>query len=237
MSLYRTLALSDRPFARFVRATYRWIANFSLPAPRLIFAPLLAVVLLVRQTWYFLYRVFVCEPLFKTYCRTYGKNVHTGVFLHWIQGSGDLILGDNVTIDGKCSFSFAARFVERPTLTIGDNSGIGHACSFVIGDRISIGKHCRIASGVLLFDSPGHPIEPHLRQAGMPPDPSAVRPIIIEDNVWIGTSAVIFPGVRVGENSVIAAGAVVTSDVPPNVVVAGNPARKTMSLDPEARRL
>jgi acetyltransferase-like isoleucine patch superfamily enzyme len=53
-----------------------------------------------------------------------------------------------------------------------------------------------------------------------------VQPITIGDNVWIGRNALVFPGVTVGENSIVAAGAVVTSDVPPGSVVAGNPARR-----------
>jgi acetyltransferase-like isoleucine patch superfamily enzyme len=51
------------------------------------------------------------------------------------------------------------------------------------------------------------------------------KPIIIEENVWIGANAVILPGVKIGKNSIIGAGAIVTKDVPPNVVVAGNPAK------------
>lgn len=56
------------------------------------------------------------------------------------------------------------------------------------------------------------------------------KPVIIEDNVWIGTRVIILSGVRVGCNSVIGAGAVVTKDVPPNCVVAGNPARIVKAL-------
>jgi acetyltransferase-like isoleucine patch superfamily enzyme len=231
MSLHRTLALSDHILARCMRAAYRWITNFSVPAPRIVFWPLLTIFLVLRHSWYFLYRVFVCEPVFKAYCRTYGKNVHTGVYIHWVQGSGDLVLGNDVTVDGKCCFTFAARLVDRPTLSIGDHSDIGHGCTFTVGDRITIGRHCMIASGVLMFDSPGHPLDPVMRRAGMPPERTAVRPIIIEDNVWIGTGAAIFPGVRIGKNSVVAARSVVISDVPENVVVAGNPARKTISLE------
>ena len=232
MSLYRKLALSDHWFARAVRRCHRAVNRFSVPAPKLIFIPILSTVLVLRQLWYFVYRVFFCEPLFKAYCRSYGKSVHTDVYFHWIQGSGDLLLGDNVLIDGKCSFCFAARFSEAPTLSIGDNTSVGHHCTFVVGKRITIGKDCRIASDVLLFDSPGHPLDPEKRQAGFPPDLESIRPITIGNNVWLGTGAVIFPGVTVGDNSIVSVHAVVMSDVPSNVVVSGNPARKILSLEP-----
>jgi carbonic anhydrase/acetyltransferase-like protein (isoleucine patch superfamily) len=231
MSLYRTLALSDHPLAQALRSIRRKFFQISIPAPRIVFIPVLYFVLGLRQTWYFLYRVFVCEPLFKMYCRSYGKNLHTGVFVHRVYGNGDLVLGDNVLMDGKCHFFFAARFAERPLLQIGDNSGIGHNCTLSIGKRISIGKNCRVAINVTMLDSPGHPLDPERRRAGEAPDSENVRPITVGDNVWIGSGAMILPGVTIGDNSVISVGAVVMGDVPPNVVAAGNPARKILSLE------
>ncbi len=209
------------------------LMDFSIPAPRLISVPFLWIILSLRRLWYGFYRVFVCEPLFKAYCSEYGRNLHTGVFFHWVQGQGDLIIGDNVTVDGKCVFLFAARFSEHPTLRIGDNTGLGHGCVFTVGKEISIGSYCRIATNVTIFDSPGHPLDPEQRKAGMPVRAEEVRPVKIGDNVWIGMGAVIFPGVTVGDNSVISAGACVMSDVPGNTVVAGNPARKIMLLKKE----
>jgi acetyltransferase-like isoleucine patch superfamily enzyme len=71
----------------------------------------------------------------------------------------------------------------------------------------------------------GHPLEPSQRRAGV----TAV-PIVIERNVWIAAGATIIGGVTVGENSVVAAGAVVTRDVPANSLVAGVPAKVIRSL-------
>jgi acetyltransferase-like isoleucine patch superfamily enzyme len=227
---YRFLALSDHRMARGVRRVYRQIRGFSVPAPRVVAGPALSVVLSVKAAYYFLARVFFCEPLFKAHCAGYGRNSHTGAFLHWVQGRGDLIVGDNVTIDGRCNFFFAARYTEQPRLTIGDHTGIGHNCAFVVGRSISIGRHCRIGSSVQMFDSPGHPSDPTDRLAGLPARLEDVRPIELGDNVWIGSSSIIFPGVTIGEGSVVATGSVVMNGVPPNVVVAGNPARQVAAL-------
>jgi acetyltransferase-like isoleucine patch superfamily enzyme len=191
---------------------------------------MLTLFLFLRSAYYFVVRVFFCEPFFKAYCTTYGRGVHTGVFLHWIQDRGKLIVGDNVLIDGKCSFTFAARFSEQPTLFIGDNSGISHGCNFTIGKKIVIGRHCRIAGDVWIFDSPGHPADPVARMAGLPTTEDEVKPVVIEDNVWIGRRAIIMPGVTVGTGSIVSAGAVVMADVPPNTVVLGNPARQIKKL-------
>ena len=230
-SFYRRVALSSHPLARALRGIYRGANRFSVPAPRLLVRPLLALFLAARGLYHYLARVFVCEPLFKAYCTHYGRNLHTGVFVHWVQGRGNLIVGDEVLVDGRCSFTFAVRYAENPTLRIGDHVRIGHNSSFTVGREITIGNHCLIASGVQMFDSPGHPTDPLARKAGEPARLADVRPIHIEDGVWIGRNVIIFPGVTIGEGSVVATGAVVMSNVPPAVVVAGNPARPIARLD------
>ena len=109
--------------------------------------------------------MFVAEPLIKGYCKSYGKNFHTGSYVHWIQGKGDLIVGDDVLIDGKCNITFAATLHDRPTLRIGDRTVIGHGSSMVVAREITIGADCLIAGGVWMFDSPGHPSDPDDRKA------------------------------------------------------------------------
>jgi len=209
---------------------YRWVAGYSLPAPRLLTYPALQLFLALRSVYYFIVRVFFCEPLFKAYCTKYGRNLHTGVYLHWVVGRGTIILGNDVLLDGKIGFSFAARYSENPTLEIGDGTGIGHNCSLTVGKRITIGKHTRIASGVRIFDASGHPTNPADRLAGLPVPEQDVRPVTIGDNVWIGINCIIHPGVTIGDGSVISAGSVVTSNVAPNVLAMGNPARQVLSL-------
>jgi carbonic anhydrase/acetyltransferase-like protein (isoleucine patch superfamily) len=231
---YRFLARSDHPLARATRSTYRAMSRFTLPAPRAVVRPALAAFLAGRGAFHFLWRVLVCEPLFKAYCTRYGRGLRTGVYVHWVQGKGDILIGDDVLVDGKCSLTFASRFAERPTLEIGDRTGIGHGCALTVARRITIGRDCRIAGGVHMFDSSGHPSDPAARRAGAAPSPEDVRPITLGDNVWVGRNAMIFPGVTVGEGSVVSAGAVVTSDVPPNTVVAGNPARRIASVAPRS---
>jgi len=136
------------------------------------------------------------------------------------------MVGDDVLIDGRCTFKFAARYVSAPRLVIGDRTGIGHGCSFTVGKQIEIGSYCRIASGVSMFDSPGHAMDPESRRAGMPATDAEVKPIKLGSNVWVGKNSTIFPGVLIGDNSVVASDSVVMNDVPANTIVGGNPARK-----------
>ncbi|MCK2215174.1 sugar O-acetyltransferase [Actinomadura sp. ATCC 31491] len=85
---------------------------------------------------------------------------------------------------------------------------------------ITIGEDCQIGPGVQLL-TPTHPVEPQPRRDKL----EAAKPITIGDNVWLGGGVIVCPGVSIGDDSVVGAGAVVTRDIPPGVVAAGNPAR------------
>ena len=104
-------------------------------------------------------------------------------------------------------------------IRVGRNVFINQNCTFYDLGGLDIADDVMIGPNVSLITS-GHPIEPSQRR-----DFVVARPIVIERNVWIAAGATIIGGVSVGENSVVAAGAVVTRDVPPNALAGGNPAR------------
>jgi len=92
---------------------------------------------------------------------------------------------------------------------------------------ITIGEDVQIGPNVQLL-TPTHPTEPELRRAKL----EAAKPIVIGDNVWLGGGVTVLPGVTVGENTVVGAGAVVIHDLPPDVVAVGNPARIVKRAEP-----
>jgi maltose O-acetyltransferase len=96
-----------------------------------------------------------------------------------------------------------------------------------IGDRVLFGPAVQVYTV-------SHPLRPEERNgvAGC----EFTRPVVIEDDVWVGGAAIILPGVTIGKGSTVAAGAVVTKDVPPRTVVAGNPARVIKSLEAEGEQ-
>lgn len=91
---------------------------------------------------------------------------------------------------------------------------------------ITIGDDVQIGTNVQLL-TPTHPLDPAQRRAKW----EAAAPIEIGDNVWLGSGVIVLAGVTIGENTVVGAGAVVTRDLPPNVVAVGNPARVVRTLD------
>jgi acetyltransferase-like isoleucine patch superfamily enzyme len=150
--------------------------------------------------------------------------------LPYLQGAGRIVIGRDVRLSGKPDVHFIARYGRAPELVIGDGTFIGHACGFHVGREVRIGRHCLLAGGVQVYDLDGHPLDADARRAGLPTPADAVRPVQIGDDVWVGAGALILKGVTIGPRSVVAARAVVTADVPPDVVVAGSPARVVRHL-------
>lgn len=121
-----------------------------------------------------------------------------------------------------------AYFGDGSELSIGDNSGLGVNCQAV--GPIRIGRDVMIGPDVIIFTS-NHRfdrLDIPMREQGYQP----ARPVIIEDDVWIGARVIILPGVTIGRGAVLAAGAVVTRDVPAFAIVGGNPARMLKSRRP-----
>lgn len=105
-------------------------------------------------------------------------------------------------------------------ITIGAGTFVNYNLTALDVAPIRIGADCQIGPNVQLL-TPTHPVEPGPRRDKL----EAAMPITIGDNVWLGGGVIICPGASVGDNSVIGAGAVVTRDIPANVVAVGSPAR------------
>jgi acetyltransferase-like isoleucine patch superfamily enzyme len=125
-------------------------------------------------------------------------------------------------------------------LLIRSNAYIGDDVLLSCADQIVIGSNALIAHGVQIFDNNTHPTNWQDREMDWQSINSgkarlhpaiASAPVHIGDHAWIGFNCIILKGVSVGQRSIVAAGSVVTSDVPPDTVVGGNPARVLRTLD------
>lgn len=165
--------------------------------------------------------------------RWYWKNKLGAMGKHWckdkhvtIQNPQCLFFGDNVGIGKYTYFMPCCKFLDteyHPKITIGDGTWIGIRNSFAAIHGITIGKNVLFAGYVHVTDH-SHGYEDVTKPISKQPLTSN-GPVVIEDNCWLGFNSEILSGVHIGRNSVVAAHAVVTKDVPPYSIVAGNPAK------------
>jgi len=146
-----------------------------------------------------------------------------------------IVLGNHLTLRSwRSSNPLAPNHpVVLATRTAGAKIAIGDHCGFtgttlVAAESITIGNRVLVGANCTIVDTDFHP----LTRAGREQDilAGAHAPIVIQDDVFIGMESLILKGVTIGMNSVVGAGSVVVADVPPNVIVAGNPARIVKGL-------
>jgi maltose O-acetyltransferase len=111
-------------------------------------------------------------------------------------------------------------YCEYGAVTIGDRTFVNAGTMMIDVAPITIGACCQIATHVQLLTA-SHPVEPEPRRQGW----EYGAPITLADNVWLGGGVIVCPGVTIGQNTVVGAGAVVTRDLPAGVVAVGVPAR------------
>ena len=136
-----------------------------------------------------------------------GKRIYASGFVR-VAAKGSLVLGNGVVFLGGM---IPTEIFCRPgaTLSIGTSTLFNYGASVSASECVHIGRNCLIASMVRICDRDG----------------AGTRPILIGDGVWLAHGVVVRPGVKIGDDSVIAAGSVVFDDVPPQSLAAGNPAR------------
>ena len=140
-----------------------------------------------------------------------------------ITGAGKLVFGKGVTLLGTVvPIEFV--FHKNGRILIGNHTFINYGSSITAYDLVSIGAHCHLGHYTLILDNNEHGI---INRDSLPPS----KPVLIEDHVWIGSRAIILPGVQIGHHSVIGAGSVVSKNIPARSVAVGTPARVVRDLE------
>jgi acetyltransferase-like isoleucine patch superfamily enzyme len=166
-----------------------------------------------------------------------GNDVHVSHnFVHRCNEAKSLHVGEHVHLDGLWVTQGLGKIK------------VGNYCSFRAGtylgalDSITIGNSVFGAENIFISDNNNHPTSPNerLKMTMSPPNSKnwkwtnqgvVSQEVVIEDNVWLGRSCMIFKGVRIGMGSIVAAGSIVTKSVPAYSIVAGNPARVVKTLE------
>lgn len=183
-----------------------------------------------RPLIHLLSKVYVLLLSFQKNVEIAGRLYISGRPLIDIRKGSRLIIGDDVVLGSRNKgyhvnlHSPVKLFADRPgaLIRIGDRTRIHGTCIHAY-TSISIGSNCLIAANCQIIDSNGHELSfPDVDQRIN--SSSIGKPIIIEDNVWIGVNTIILPGVVIGYGSVISANSVVATDIPPLAIARGNPA-------------
>lgn len=134
-----------------------------------------------------------------------------------VSNQGTLTIGERVRLVSTVA---TLELVTLPGghLEIGDNVFINYGSSLVASNHVKVGNDCLIGTHVMVMDCDFHRVEDKVWD-------TTGYPVILEDRVWLGNRSMVLKGVTVGHDAVVAAGSVVTRDVPPRTVVAGSPAR------------
>ena len=143
----------------------------------------------------------------------YRIRVQRGVWI--LLKNGKISLGNKVMLYRNVKLSVYGND-NLANLEIGDRSAIGDRTEIHCGKNICIGNDCNISWDVVIMDRDYHRLNTQNQD---------YKPVKIGDNVWIGCKAIILKGVTIGSGAVVAAGSIVTKDVPCNSLVAGNPAK------------
>jgi maltose O-acetyltransferase len=128
-------------------------------------------------------------------------------------------IGDQVSFLGSMTVIGAGHEIYS-RLSIGKGSIIGLNTTFNLDAKISIGRNVSIGPSVSIFTST-HMLGPASRRMQLE---VIAKPVVVEDGAWVGAGCIILPGVVIGRGCVVSAGSVVKANVPPNIMVAGNPA-------------
>ncbi len=199
---------------------------------------------------------FDCSGILFHALYLFRKNISVALYnqiIHIICYTKGVKLGKNITFDGfpiihrhpnssiifgsGCTFNSAKKSVlvglqqpsafvtlaENAEIIFGNNSGAS-GLKIAARSKITIGNNVLIGAGSTIIDNDFHHSSPAKRELNIIPS----RPVIIEDNVFIGLQCIILKGVRIGENTVIGAGSVVFNDIPANCIAVGNPCKVIM---------
>lgn len=220
---------------RFARQAYRDLLDLRLPMIRPIFGTVSHGRDLLATAWTLTARFWYREPMIRYRAARVGRRLAVEGGIPQMLGDGRIEIGDDVRIGGRNTWIVGFKVSTGAELVIGDRVTIGYQALISAATSVRIGADTMLAGNVQIYDNPSHPLEPARRRRHEPFDIAEAHPVIVGENVWLGNRCTILRGVTIGDNSIVATGAVVTKSLPPNSLAAGNPARIIKTLTDDER--
>lgn len=229
-SLRQWAKTGDSATARMLWRAAKALRYGSVPCIPAIHGPLYALNGALKNGFGFIVRTVWTTPLFQSRLEQPAERLYLYGGMPLVLGPVKISMGSDVRLSGHTTISGKPTSHPAPRLEIGNNVGIGWQTTIAVGSRIVLGDNVRIAGRAFLAGYPGHPLDAADRAAGKPCTSNQTGDIILEKDVWLATGVSVMAGVRIGEGTIVAAGSVVTSDLPPGVIAAGMPARVIRAL-------
>ncbi len=184
----------------------------------------------IKKMWFDLLN-FYLRRFLEPHLESLGKNPYVVKPWHVELFGGPIRIGDHITLlaasDKKTRLTVWSDRPVKKGISIGDHVLVSPGVRISAAREVTISDNCMIAGNAYITDSDWHGIY----DRSLPP--ATAHPVRLEPNVWVGDSAIICKGVTIGENSIIGAGSVVSSDIPAGTIAAGNPAKVVKKLDPD----
>jgi len=218
------LARQGKGPMRHARRVRGWLLEVRLPVIRPFWALVALLTELIAGAGHAALRLIYREPVFRSRCARVGRRLILEGQIPEIIGGGRVEVGDDVRVGTRNTWIVGLKVSTDPELIIGDRTSVNYQTTISVAKSVRIGRDVMIAGNAQIYDNISHPVSARRRQAHDSITLGEATPVVIGDNAWIGAGAIIIRA-SVGANSIVAAGAVVTKDVPANTVVGGNPAR------------
>ncbi len=229
-SIREWIKSNHHPVAKLLRSSFYQLRYWQCPKIPVVHKMLYGTHQLVNTFISNMMRIFYWTPLFASMCSNKPKRLYLYSGMPQLLGNLDLSIGNNTRISGLTTFTGRTASPTTPQLNIGSNVDISWQTTIAVGTEIIIGDNTRIAGRCFLAGYPGHPLDPHDRANGKPDTDEQAGPIILKKNVWLASGVSVMPGVTIGENTIVAAGSVVTKSLPANVLAGGVPAKVIRAL-------
>jgi acetyltransferase-like isoleucine patch superfamily enzyme len=215
-TLRRNIKRQDSMVSKLLYRIVKFVKCGQLPPLTLLYKPIYFCYKLIGIVFHRGMNLFIYVPMLQSRLTQYANGLQLENGMPLIVGSVSISIGDNTCLNGAMSVH-GHPDSEQCELVIGSNCYIGWQTGIAVGTKVIIGNNVMIAGRTSISGSCGHGVEDR--------DKPQMADLVIEDDVWLCTNCQIVRPVHIGRGSVIAAGCIVTKDVPENVLFGGNPGK------------